>query len=265
MNDIQKLAEKALDKMPSITQTKPAQIVEQMVSDLLAIPASWIREYAITHSFPNAVSYEIFNQSIFNKISSIDEEKLIEPELQVIGQAIEDSTYCYYHEELCSMFSSLIANSCNIDYVKIMHPSFSKTLKRMSPYDAVLLKKIATERNNATKTVEAAQYIASRNNFKEKIILHECIVFTDDYFSDFNMQSLSISALKQLGVIEYTQPEPFPLERFTKIEYFKFLQKQYREKDFIVTPYRVKVYLTPYANSLLTACSVLPLSNGQTP
>ena len=159
------------------------------------------------------------------------------------------------------MFASLLSNSCNCKYLTIAHPSFSKTLKCMSPYDAVFLKKIAAERNNAAETVEAAQYIASRNNFKEKIILHECIVFTDDYFSDFNMQSLSISALKQLGVIEYTQPEPSPLERFTEIEYFKFLQKQYREKDFIVTPYRVEVYLTPYGNSFLTACSALPLSN----
>ncbi len=265
MTNLPNFANKALNKV----SVKPLKIVEQMLCDLLAIPASRVRDFSVIHSQPNAVSYEIFSQQIFEKVSAIDEEKLTEPEPQIIRQAIEDSTYCYQHEELCAMFSSLIANACNKDYRKIMHPSFSNTLKCISPYDAMFIKKLFDEQKaigDGSQAAEAAEYMILSHNSGDALLLHECIVFTDEYFSDFDMQSLSISTLKHLGVVAHSLSGTFTVDKkFTEAEYFKSLEKQYDGTDSYPVARQLLAGFTPYGDALITACSTPPLLNEQTP
>lgn len=81
---------------------KPITIIFHMISDLLAIPASKVRQFSEKYAVPNDVSQEIFRQNIFDNLTSIDESKIIRPEYQVLGQAIDCSAYCIHHEELRS-------------------------------------------------------------------------------------------------------------------------------------------------------------------
>ncbi|MCI7739334.1 MAG: DUF4393 domain-containing protein [Lachnospiraceae bacterium] len=238
---------------------KPSKVIAQIICDILAIPASRIRDFAMIKASPNSVSAEIFSQNIFEGISSIPDDKITKPETQIIGQAIEDSTYCIEHEELRSLFESLIINSCNLDYSKFIHPSFSNTLKCMSPYDAILFQKIATIVHDTGRTVDAASYIVLTEGTADFLLVHECIIFTDEYFKDFNMQSLSISALKQLGLITHTDSEPISVdEKFTNNIFFQNLNAKYADtKSYPVARY-AQINLTPYGEALANVCLNYP-------
>lgn len=260
----------------------PTATIGGTIADFLSIFQTKIHFYSAKKKLQYQQDFIKFLNSISAKTSAIPVENLIEPQIQILGAISEDITYCIGCEELREMFASLLSNSCNRKYLSIVHPSFSSSLKSMSPYDAMFLKKIYEERkiiDNMYSTIDAAEYILLKSienheiikykahpAIREVVTFHECIVFTDDYFSDFDMQSLSVSALKQLGIIAHTESEPLsPDKKFTEIEYFKSLQKQYNTPQSRVEARRVQIYLTPYGDALLSACSTPPLLNGYTP
>lgn len=239
--------------------SKPLDLISQMISDLLTIPASKIRHFAFIHSVPNTVSARSFESEIYSKLALIEESKIIFPEMQVLNQAINDSAYCMEHKELRMMFASLIANSCNADFLKLMHPSFSSTLKNMSPYDAVLFQKLA---QNIGSTTDATEYLVLSKDSPDYLILHKCIIFVDEFFKDFDMQSLSVSALKKLGLIDYDKSTPYEAnEVFTSNEYFKNLQAKYSGTASYPVARWTQIYLTPYGEALAIACSISPLNS----
>lgn len=255
----------------------PTAIVGQTISEFLSILQAKVHYFSCKKKMQYQQDFVKFANSISANLSAIPTENLVEPPTQILGAISEDAAYCLECRELREMFASLLSNSCNRKYLSIVHPSFSRTLKSMSPYDAMFLKKINEERkalDNIHTAIKATEYILlksiinrepikpgiSRPAFKEVVSFHECIVFTDDFFSDFDMQSLSVSALKQLGIIEYTQSEPFSSDKkFTEIEYFKSLQKQYDTPQSHVEARHVQIYLTPYGNALINACLTHPL------
>lgn len=235
---------------------KPITIIFHMISDLLAIPASKVRQFSEKYAVPNDVSQEIFRQNIFDNLTSIDESKIIRPEYQVLGQAIDCSAYCIHHEELRSMFAALIANSCNIDFSTFMHPSFPNTLKQMSPYDARLFKELA---KNKEHSIDAAEYRVETDFSDNYLLLYDCIIFVDEPFDNFDMQSLSISALKQLGLIQQISSISVVIsENFIHNKFFENLEKKYSASEARPIARGTQVYLTPYGESLATACSIYP-------
>ncbi|MFR8352664.1 MAG: DUF4393 domain-containing protein [Blautia obeum] len=83
---------------------------------------------------------ELYKQELSRAISSIPEEKRIEPNIQTTAQALENSKYCIESEELRKMFVNLISNSMDNRYIQNVHPSFAEIIKQMSPTDARILK-----------------------------------------------------------------------------------------------------------------------------
>lgn len=255
----------------------PTAIIGQSIAEALSVVQTKIHYFSSKKKFQYQQDYIKFLNSAFAKISAIPIVDQIEPQAQILGAISEDITHCVGCEELREMFATLLSNSCNCKYSSIVHPSFSSSLKSMSPYDAMFLKKINEGQKNTDniyEAIEAAEYILFRSidthedirpgmalpAHKNITIFHECIVFTDDYFSDFDMQSLSISALKQLGIIGYTQSEPFSADRkFTEIGYFKSLKKQYNTPQSHVEARRLQMYLTPYGQAFINACLTPPL------
>ncbi len=119
---------------------KPTKAIGQTASDLwqflLGGRISFARK---KQEIWLAAKLEEYKKSIDEKVAAIPEEKRVPPSIQIAGQAIEDSKYCFESEELRELFANLIANSMNRDYSQKVHPSFSKIIQQLSPQDARVL------------------------------------------------------------------------------------------------------------------------------
>ncbi len=155
-------------------------------------------------------------------------------------------------EELTNMYSSLLANSCNATYSKICHPAHSATIKQMSPYDAQMFSVIAKDDG-----MSAIQYLKESKISNCSDVLYECIPFTEKPFDDIEMQALSVSALKHLGLITYAVDKYHSVpQRFLDSEHYLNLVKFYEHQEFSLSSVRCTIYLTPYGKSFANACSL---------
>lgn len=73
-----------------------------------------------------------------------------------------------------------------------------------------------------------AEYNVITPDENEILILHECILFPDHPFNNYDMQPLSISLLAHLGLITYDESKPYsPGTKFESNSYVASLEKQY--------------------------------------
>lgn len=250
--DISNAANNALKNLSD----SPTKIIGEMLTDILSIPAIKAKYLSKKVALNTEADFSNFVENLIKKNNLINKEKLVTPNIQIVGNAAENIVYSLNNQNLSDMFASLISNSCNIDYSTIMHPSFSNVIKQLSPYDAILFKELA--KNIHTPAV---QYKRCSKLSADSTILHSCIPFIESPFDNLDMESTSVSALKHLGLIEYSLNEfdLKPLNRFIECDYFKSLVSYYEHQEFFPTAIASRISLTPYGNSFAIACSLRPV------
>lgn len=82
---------------------------------------------------------EDFKKSLNENISNIPNENLKEPDMNIVGPAIESAKFFYEEEYYKEMFSNLIAAACDNSKINRIHPSYTQIIKQLSPIDAKLL------------------------------------------------------------------------------------------------------------------------------
>lgn len=85
---------------------------------------------------------ELLKRAILNETSEIDPENIQEPQLKILGPALEASKYYIEEEDLRIMFSKLIASSMDMTKNETMHSSFVEIIKQLNPIDAKILSEI---------------------------------------------------------------------------------------------------------------------------
>ena len=126
---------------------KPTQGIGQTLSDVWYLVFGGISQAADKRRMKYAHNLELYKQELSQVISSIPEENLIEPNIQITAQALENSKYCIESEELRKLFVNLISKSMDSHYVSNVHPSFAEIIKQMSPIDARILKTLHPKYN----------------------------------------------------------------------------------------------------------------------
>lgn len=81
--------------------------------------------------------------NIAEKLKDVPPEKIIPPDPQIAGPAIEAMRFTAQESELRGMFASLLANSINVDTAKNAHPAFVDIIKSMNHTDALVLKQLS--------------------------------------------------------------------------------------------------------------------------
>ena len=114
------------------------------LGDLWFLTFGWISHLAEKAQIRYAYNLDKFKQSLVANIQKIPPEKIIEPELRIIGPALEASRYHYEAPGIRDMFAKLIASSMNADYVEYVHPAFVPIIEQMTPLEAETLQYIAT-------------------------------------------------------------------------------------------------------------------------
>ena len=82
---------------------------------------------------------EKYKEKIYTKVQKIPAEYLTNPQINIVGPAIEASKYYFEEEYYQEMFANLIAASCNVNQKSKIHPSYVDIIKQLSPLDAKIL------------------------------------------------------------------------------------------------------------------------------
>lgn len=118
---------------------KPTQNMGTTLADIWYLVFGGISQAAEKRKLKYSYALHEFENELKKKISQIPKDKLVEPDIQIIAQALEAAKYCVEKEELRHMFANLIANSLNDDTYEDVHPIYISIIKSLTPFDAKLL------------------------------------------------------------------------------------------------------------------------------
>lgn len=246
---------------------KPTQNMGTTFADIWFLVFGGISQTAEKRKLKYSYALQEFEKELKDKIFKIPEDKLAEPDMQLIAPALEAAKFCVEKEELRKMFSDLISSLLNVDYYNYLHPSFPQILKQLSPFDANLLQMI--HKNDYEKF-----YTIIEDN-------------ADNFYNFINHLSLSFSNLEILGLINQNKSNDY-LEFNSNTNVFApeciyeiitctlysedsdILGKLKKYRNFFDTSYSILMYfgrienhnnafhfvaLTPLGNKFLHCCS----------
>lgn len=226
-----------LDKLAGEAAEKPAQ----------TLAAAWDLIFGDFHTYVDKINWQRqqdfknFKDSLLNEVEAIPEKNLQEPQLSLIGPALESTKFYIHDEELRDLFVNLISKSMDDRYNKEVNHAFVEIIKQMSPIDAYLIKKINT------RVIPIARYKASYN--KGNLTLSDYTLL-DDIFNSQEIQ-VSINNLRRLGIVEtpvFTSLTAASLyDEFLKTrEYYEHQQNN----DIAKLHQSVKTLLSAYNNDI---------------
>ena len=193
---------------------------------------------------------DAYKQKTLKEINSIPPDKVTEPNLQVTGQAIENSKFCIESDELTTMFSKLIAASMNSDTLSNVHPSFPEIIKQMSPQDAHLLldfKKFSI--------LPICNYKVSQKDLSFKtpltdIYLNNLYLDTEPTYYSNSLSSLSRLGLINIDFVNFLKDEFYAI--YTNHPYYTYLQTTYGSDRTSIQ--KGLAELTPLGKSFIKVC-----------
>lgn len=162
---------------------KPTQNMGTTLADIWYLVFGGISQAAEKRKLKYSYALQEFEKELKEKMDKIPEEKMAEPDIQIVAPALEASKYCVEKETLRNMFSTLITSSMNIDLNNMAHPAYIEILKHLSDFDAKLL--VMIYQNNTS----------SFTNLIEDNI--------NDLYRFVKYLSTSFCNLENLGLIRY--------------------------------------------------------------
>lgn len=139
----------------------------------------------------------LYAEEIQKQLSSIPEENIQEPKMNILGPSLEASKYYFEEEWYRKMFAKLIAGSCdNRNNVKI-HPFFVEAIKQMTSLEARILSSFKKE-----LAQPIVNYRFKLKNQLGGVTFIPYVFFLTDEKIDPRKHSQSIVNLERLGFID---------------------------------------------------------------
>lgn len=195
---------------------------------------------------------DLFKLGLESSISLIPAERKLDPDLQIVGPALENAKFCISKKELRDMFTKLISNSMDSSKANFVHPSFGETIKQMTPLDAQNLKLFEHE-----SSLPFCEYRIYLNNGTYKIV-HNLVFISNPEQCDLEAEACSISSLCRLGLLEINSTSKLePVEiyaPFYETYLFKNVSSIATTLNGRPTIYERKIQTTPYGEAFIKAC-----------
>lgn len=212
---------------------------------------------------------EEYKKQIYNATSSIPEENLIEPPLNIVGPALEASKFYIDEKEIRNMFANLIASSMNSKINEYAHPSFIEIIKQLSSLDAQILTNFTNTKSIPIVKFRLEGEFYRGADYKTHIINNDA--------DNLDSISLSISNLIRLGVIDvsyldilaqdshysefYNHPTYLSMKNFLDSTEFNIGINEFKSLDsiFNLSPNKIKIVkgiasLTPLGQHFISIC-----------
>lgn len=137
-----------------------------------------------------------FKNTLVDEIEKVPPEYLKEPEMYVVGPAIEASKYYYEEAQFKEMFAKLIAASCDDRDNDKISPYFVEAIKQISHKEAMIL---TLFRDKKTSALPIVNYNFVLKTIGEKY--YEKYVFIHDNPDNIRKYSDSLINLQRLGLV----------------------------------------------------------------
>ena len=216
----------------------------------------WLGAWGEVQKIKQLQYKEKYKEKIYTKVKKIPAEDLTNPQISIVGPAVEASKYYFEEEYYQEMFANLIAASCNLKRKNKIHPSYVDIIKQLSPLDAKVLELFKfhntypvanLKATNADKTVTPCTILLC--DFKEK---------NKDFLTeDFLEISSSIDNLIRLNLINKNKDiielgydySKFELNTF----YIAFSKSLDQNSEISIIKYRIE--LTNFGKNFFNICN----------
>ena len=189
-----------------------ASEVGSFFSDFVYLLTSGVHLSADKRRLENAYAVKAFEENLKKKIEDKPEDCLVEPRLQVVGQAMEQAKFCIEEPKIREMFENLLVNAADSRYQCEVHPSFSSIVAQMSPLDA----------ENFSLFAKSEQYPIVEYRFwtSEKsyeIAFTNCFVANPEMSTshELALQAAPLNALEKQGPVSYTHLDVYKRQPLT--------------------------------------------------
>lgn len=215
----------------------------------------WLGYWGQKQEIKRKIYLEDYKRKISEKVAGIPEEKLQEPEIRIVGPAIEASKYYIEEEDFRELFAKLISASCNRETARSVHPAFTEIIKQLSPQDAKFIHYL-----HDVQTIPAVEiYARDQNN-----VLTPCpylLMSFDKKSSDFSIPeeielTKTIDNLSRLGLLLKNREVielKFNYENFRDHWFYK-AYAQTIEKDSKIEMRRYRIELTVLGMDFAKCC-----------
>lgn len=159
----------SVDKVLENVLDKPSKSIGETVADIwyLVLGGS-INQMAEKRKMKYAAELKMYETIIQHEIEKIPESNRSEPNIQLIGKALEASKYCADKKKLRSMFARLIAGSIDKEKTEEVLPEYTIILENMNERmasDVIYLHKDMNRTRNSFPLVDI--YQKCRNLYTE--------------------------------------------------------------------------------------------------
>ena len=155
-------------------------------------------------------------QELEAKLQNYPKEEIVEPEMYVAVPAIQAMSYSVDAYEIKEMFANLLTKAMLKSQRDKVHPSYIEIIKQLDPYDAVLLKTIASRGVNPIADIRVHDS-AESNTFN---IMQTNVYDPFNEQLDVDKSALSITNLVRLGVLNIPEDA-----HYTKDSLYEDLEK----------------------------------------
>ncbi len=245
----------------------PSKSIGNALGDICDLCFGGLHEKAEKSRLIHNKHIEDFKKDLYRDVSNIPEENQVEPKKSIAGPALDASKYYFDEKEIRNMFERLIVNSMDNRMTSKVHPSFTEIIKQLSPLDAQNLALFRTKSQlPIIKLINKAS-----DNFT--------VVFTNFFISnpdcqDFNLQSVSISSLNRLGLVDVTYETYFseetPYKPFLETPFYLEIKAHFDSLNKVNADNRLFEYtrglviVTPLGKTFIDVC-LSPLPNESNP
>ena len=178
---------------------KPSQNIGTTLADIWYLVFGGISQAAEKRKLKYSYALQEFEKELKEKISKIPEDKLVEPDIQIVVPGLEAAKYCVEKENLRKMYANLITASINSDTCSHIHPIFLSIISKMSSYDGYVLESLYYDEYKNKDRKNNAQKI-DINTFEN-----------EQLYKELDKRFLSWMTLEQLGLV-YTNIKEFALK-----------------------------------------------------
>lgn len=167
---------------------KPTQNMGTTLADIWYLVFGGISQAAQKRKLKYSYALQEFENELKEKIDKIPKDRLVEPDIQVVAPALEDSKYCVERKELRNMFTNLISSAMNSDYTKYVHPTYTNILKQLSHVDAIILEIIYHNKNKTiTLDFTKMEMLSSLSYLESQGLIYTDIKDTRFQYIQFEM------------------------------------------------------------------------------
>ncbi|EGC02013.1 DUF4393 domain-containing protein [Ruminococcus albus] len=221
--------EKTIDTIKETRTFEEADKSVSLVLRTINAAISPIEKWVIRREYSVAETKKLLEQ----KLQNIDVDKIITPPSYIAIPALQAISYCMDDEQLRDMYAELLASAMNSDTVDNVHPTYVEIIKQMSPFDAVVFKKLAST------LVQPCIGLSYKNKrTKASYPIQDIVAFPDLEKFPIVPTQISLENLERLKLIDiqynskYNNDEPYErLKWSVKNVIEEFIEDNKREFD----------------------------------